>query len=96
MAEHQAKKITLGELEAAVSAAVDQVQRQKNLKLQADAKGHLLMGRWIKENLAEPEAKAAAEEITRQVSAKLPGVKGTAIAITGPGGSTMGFIMREE
>jgi hypothetical protein len=96
MAEHHPQKITLSELEEAVSAAVHQVQRQKKVTLQADAKGHLLMGRWIKEHLAEPEAKAAAEEITRQVSAKLPGLKGTPIATSGPGGSTMGFIMREE
>ena len=91
MAEHP-HTITLSELEQAVSSAVHQVQQQKTLA----SAGRLIMGRWIEKALPEAEAKKAAEEITRQVSAKIPGLKGTPFSISGHGGSTMGFVMREE
>jgi hypothetical protein len=91
MAEHP-HTITLTELEQAVAAAVKQVQQQKTLA----SPGRLIMGRWIDKAVAEAEAKHASEEITRQVTAKIPGLNATPFSISGHGGSTMGFVMREE
>lgn len=89
----QPHTITLAELEKAVSSAVHQVQQQKAL---AAFPGRLIMGRWIDKAISEAEAKQAAEEITRQVTAKVSGLKATPFSVSGHGGSTMGFVMREE
>jgi hypothetical protein len=95
MAEQRPHTITLSELEQAVSAAVHQIQHQKTQGPLAD-KGRLIMGRWIEKAIPEAEAKQAAQEITSQVSAKIAGLHGTPFSVSFPGGSTMGFILREE
>src|SRR5437899_9723703 len=97
MAEQRPHTVALHDLEAAVSAAVQQVQQHKahGPALTELGKSPLIMGRWIKTAIPEVEAKEAAAEITRQVGAKVPGVTGTPFSIHGPGGTTMGFIIRE-
>ena len=54
------------------------------------------MGRWIKLPLADAQATAAANEITRQVVAKVPGLKAEPFSANFPGGATLGFILHEE
>lgn len=87
--------ISLSELEKAVTSAVQQLEHQKAHGAQDIAKGRLIMGRWVHIHIPDAEAKTAAQEITRQVTAKVPGLKGDPFSVSGPGGSTMGFVIRE-
>ena len=95
MAEHQPHTISLSELEKAVTAAVHQLQGQKTHGAQEIGKSRLIIGRWVQTHIPQTEAHAAAQEITRQVSAKVPGLHGDPFAVSFPGGSTMGFVLRE-
>jgi hypothetical protein len=95
MAEHQHHTISLSELEKAVTAAVQQLEHQKAHGAQDIAKGRLIMGRWLHTQIPEEQAKAAAHEITKQVSAKVAGLKAEPFSVNFPGGSTMGFVIRE-
>ncbi len=54
------------------------------------------MGRWIKEALPQAEAETQSKEITRQVTAKVSGLKANPFTVAGHGGTTMGFILVEE
>lgn len=94
MAEHP-HTISLSELEKAVTAAVQQLESQK-VHATDIAKSRLVMGRWIQVHIPEADAKAAAQEITRQVSAKVPGLKADPFSVSFPGGATMGFVLRGE
>ena len=96
MAEHSPHTISLSELEKAVTAAVKQLEQQNAQGALEIGKSRLIMGRWIRSQIPEAQATAAAQEITKQVSAKVPGLKGEPFAVSFPGGSTMGFILREE
>ncbi len=96
MAEHHPHTISLSELEKAVTDAVHQLQHQKAQGAQEIANSRLIMGRWIRTQIPQAEAHAAATEITKQVSAKVAGLKAEPFAVSFPGGSTMGFILREE
>ncbi len=96
MAEHHPHTISLSELEKAVTDAVHQLQHQKTHGAQEIATSRLIMGRWIRIQLPQAEAHAAAAEITKQVSAKVTGLHGEPFANTFPGGTTMGFVIREE
>jgi hypothetical protein len=96
MAGHQPHTITLSELEKAVTAAVHQLQHQKAQGAQEIDTGRFIMGRWIRTQIPQAEAHAAAQEITRQVSAQVAGLKAEPFSESFPGGSTMGFVLREE
>ena len=96
MTEHKPHKISLNELEEAVTAAVHQLQQRKTHGAQEIAQSRLIIGRWIQQHIPQPEAHAAAEEITKQVTAKLAGLKADPVAASFPGGSTMGFVIREQ
>jgi hypothetical protein len=96
MAEQHPHTISLNELEKAVTAAVHQLQHQKTHGAQEIGKGRLIIGRWIQTQIPQAEAHAAAQEITRQVTAKVAGLKAEPVAASFPGGSTMGFVLREE
>ncbi len=96
MADQRPHTITLHDLEAAVTAAVHQVQQHKAHTLSELAKSPLIMGRWIEKPIPEAEAKEAAAEIARQVGTKVAGITGSPFSIHGPGGTTLGFILREE
>lgn len=97
MAQQHPHTIAVNELDKAVAAAVQQLQQQKTHAATELVRAPLIMGRWIREvQIAHPEAEAAAREITRQVSAKVAGLKAEPFAISGPGGTTMGFVLREE
>ncbi len=96
MTEHNPRKISLNELEEAVTAAVHQLQQRKTHGAQEIAQGRLIIGRWIQHHIPQAEAHAAAEEITKQVTAKVAGFKADPVAASFPGGSTMGFVLREE
>jgi len=95
MADHP-HTISLSELEKAVTAAVKQLEHQKAQGAQDLVKSRLIMGRWVQTQIPEAQAKAAAQEITRQVSAKVAGLQGEPFHLSSPGGSTMGFVLREE
>lgn len=96
MAEHP-HTISISELDKAVVAAVHQLQHEKTHAATELSRSVLIMGRWLREvQIAQPEAEAAAKEITRQVSAKIAGFKADPFAISGHGGTTMGFVLREE
>lgn len=96
MAEHRAQTITVKEIEQAVNAAVQQLQQQKATHANELARGGLIMGRWIKEALPQAEAETQSKEITRQVTAKVSGLKANPFTVAGHGGTTMGFILVEE
>jgi hypothetical protein len=97
MAQKRPQTITLSEIEKAVTSAVQQVQHQKALTGEDLAKGSLIMGRWIRDlQVAQGEAEAAAKEITRQVGSQVAGLNASHFAVSGPGGTTMGFILNEE
>jgi hypothetical protein len=91
--------IALADMEKAVAAAVHQLQHQKahsstDLAL---AKSSLIMGRWIRQaNIPHAEADAAAREITAKVTSQVAGLKATPFSNSGPGGTTMGFVLQEE
>ena len=95
MAE-QPHTISLNELEKAVTAAVHQLQQQKTHGAQEIAKSRLIIGRWIQPQIPHADAEAAAQEITKQVTAKVAGIKADPVAANFPGGATMGFVLREE
>ena len=89
--------ITLSEVDKAVKAAVQQIQHQKVSHATELATSSLIMGRWVRDlHIPEAQATATAKEITKQVSAHVAGLNAEPFAIGGPGGTTMGFIMREE
>ena len=96
MAEQQPHTISLSELEKAVTAAVHQLQHQKAHGAQEIVNSRLIMGRWVQTQIPQAEADGAAKEITRQVTAKVAGLKADPFAASSPGGSTMGFVLREE
>jgi hypothetical protein len=97
MAEHHAHSISLSDLEKAVTAAVKQLEQQKTLAAPEIGRGPFILGRWIQPPILEAQAKAAAEEITRQVSAKIAGLNAKPFFATHPGGgTTMGMVMHEE
>ena len=97
MAQQHPHTIAVSEIDKAVAAAVQQLQHQQTHAATELARAPLIMGRWIREvQLARPEAEAAAKEITRQVGAKVAGLKAEPFTISGPGGTTMGFVLREE
>ncbi len=96
MAENHPHTISLSELEKAVTAAVHQLQQRKTLGAEEIGKGRLIMGRWVQTHIPQAEAHAAAQEITKQVAAKITGLKAEPFATSFPGGSTMGFVLREE
>ena len=55
------------------------------------------MGRCIRDvNVPQAEAEATAREITRQVDTHVRDLNAGPFAIAGHGGTTMGFILREE
>jgi hypothetical protein len=89
--------ITLGEMEKAVTAAVHQLQQKKTHSAGELAKGRTIMGRWLRDvHVPQAEVDAAAKEIARQVSAHVAGFKADPFAVSGPGGTTMGFVLQEE
>lgn len=97
MAAKRPQTITLSEVEKAVTAAVQQLQQQKSAHATQLVKSHLIMGRWIRDlHVPQAEAEATAREITRQVSTHVAGLEADPFAIGGPGGTTMGFVLREE
>jgi len=96
MADQHPHTISLSELEKAVTGAVHQLQQQKTGGAQEIAKSRLIIGRWIKGQISEADAHAAAREITRQVTAKVGGLKAEPFSTNFPGGSTMGFVLQEE
>ncbi|HEY6392224.1 MAG TPA: hypothetical protein VIX89_13145 [Bryobacteraceae bacterium] len=97
MANIRPTTITLSEVEKAVAAAVHQLRQHKTQSGAELMKGRTIMGRWIREpNIPQAEADAAAKEITKQVSAHVAGFKGDPFSSTGPGGTTMGFVLQEE
>ena len=96
MAVHPPHNISLGELEKAIKSAVQQLEHHKVHGATEIAKSNLIMGRWIKLPLADAQATAAANEITRQVVAKVPGLKAEPFSANFPGGATLGFILHEE
>ena len=91
-----AHTISLSELETAVTAAVHQLQQHRTAGAQEIGKGVFIMGRWVKVQIPQADAHAAAQEITKQVSAKVAGLKAEPFAASFPGGSTMGFVLRED
>jgi hypothetical protein len=95
MAQHP-HTISLSELEKAVTAAVHQLQQQKTQGAPEMAKSRFIIGRWIEPQIPHADAEAAAREITKQVTANLAGLKAEPVAANFPGGSTMGFVLREE
>jgi len=97
MADKHPHTITLGEMEKAVTAAVHQLQQKKTQSAGELAKGRTIMGRWLRDlHVPQAEADAAAKEITRQVGASVAGFKGDPFSSSGPGGTTMGFVLHEE
>ena len=94
-----AHTIALKEVEAAVAAAVSQVE---SLKAHTNlSKEPIIMGRWLRDaHFASPaglaDLTAAAQHITDQVNAKVAGLKATPFAQAGHGGATMGFILHVE
>ena len=97
MADKHPHTITLSEMEKAVATAVHQLQHQKIHSGPALMKGRTIMGRWVRElHVPQADADAAAKEITRQVSAHVAGLKAEPFAQSGPGGTTMGFVLQEE
>jgi len=97
MADKYPHTITLGEMEKAVTAAVHQLQQKKTHSAGELAQGRTIIGRWLREvHVPQAEADAAAKEITRQVCASLAGFKGEPFSSSGPGGTTMGFVLQEE
>jgi hypothetical protein len=96
MAE-KANIITLTDLEKAVKTAVQELQKQPARVAAFQSVRPTIMGKWIRDaNVPEAEAQAAAAEITRRVSAEIPGLKLTPFSVSGPGGTTMGYVMSEE
>jgi hypothetical protein len=96
MPEHP-HSISLSDLQSAVAAAVKQLEQQKTLVAPQIVKGPFILGRWIEPHIPEAQAKAAAEEITKQVSAKMPQLKVKPFSSSFPGGgTTMGMIMHEQ
>ena len=96
MAEQHPHTISLSELEKAVTAAIHQIQQQKTPGAQELAQSRLIIGRWIQPQIPHADAEAAAREITKQVTSKVAGLKAEPVAANFPGGSTMGFVLREE
>ena len=97
MADKHPHTITLGEMEKAVTTAVHQLQQKQTRSAGELAKGRTIMGRWLRDlHVPQAEADAAAKEITRQVSASVAGLKADPFAVSGPGGTTMGFVLHEE
>jgi hypothetical protein len=96
MAQQHPHSISLNELEKAVTAAVHQLQQQKTKGAQELAHSRLIIGRWIQPQIPHADAQAAAEEITKQVTTKVAGLNAEPVAASFPGGSTMGFVLREE
>ena len=96
MAEKQPHSISLSELEGAVTSAVQQLHQRRAQHAQDISRSPFIMGRWIQVQLPQVEADAAAQEITREVSAKVAELKAEPFAASFPGGSTMGFVLREE
>jgi len=97
MADKRPATITLSEVEKAVTAAVHQLHQKKTQSAGELATGRTILGRWIRDvNVPHAEADAAAREITRQVSASVAGFKGDPFSVSGPGGTTMGFVLQEE
>ncbi len=89
--------ISLNEVEQAVAAALQQIRQQKATHANELSRSQLIMGRWIRDlEVPQAEAEATAKEITRQVEAKVPGLNATPFAIGGRGGTTMGYVLREE
>jgi hypothetical protein len=95
MADQHPHTISLSELEKAVTAAVHQLEQQKTHGAQEIGKSRLIIGRWVQTHIPQAEAHAAAQEITKQVTAKVAGLKAEPFATSFPGGSTMGFVLRE-
>jgi hypothetical protein len=98
MASKRAQTITLSEVEKAVATALQQLQHhQKTAHASQLASSRLIMGKWIRDlNLPQAEADAAAKEITRQVDVHVGGLNAEPFAVAGHGGTTMGFMLREE
>lgn len=97
MAAKRPRTITLSEVEKAVTAALQQIQHQKSSHVTELARSSLIRGRWIRDlHVPQSDAEATAREITKQVSTHVAGLDAEPFAIGGPGGTTMGFVMREE
>lgn len=97
MASKRPQTITLSEVQKAVATALQQLQHQKTAHASHLATSRLIMGKWIREvNLPQAEADATAKEITRQVDAHVGGLNAEPFAVAGHGGTTMGFVLREE
>jgi hypothetical protein len=95
MAGHP-QSISVGQLQSAVAAAVKQIQQQKALTI-PEIKGPFILGRWIEPPISAEQANAAAREITKQVSAQIPGLQVKPFSASHPGGgTTMGMVMSEE
>jgi hypothetical protein len=76
---------------------VQQIQHQKTSHATELAKSSLIMGRWVRDlHIPQADAESTAREITKQVSTHVGGLNAEPFAIGGPGGTTMGFVMREE
>jgi hypothetical protein len=97
MSAKRPRTITLSEVEKAVTAALQQIQRQQTAPGEKLAKTSLIMGRWERDRqIPQSEADVAAREITKQVSTHVAGLNADPFAVVGPGGTTMGFVLREE
>jgi hypothetical protein len=92
MSDGQARSISIGELEKAVTAAVQQVQQQKKL---AAIKMPIILGIWFKD-FVPAEAQVVASGITKEVVRQLPGLQAKPFHQSQPGGTTIGFILEEE
>jgi len=97
MAAKRPQTIMLSEVEKAVTTAVQQLQHQKTIHGAELAKTSLIMGRWVRDvHIPQSDAETAAKEITKQVSTHVAGINAEPFAVGGPGGTTMGFVLREE